>query len=306
VLPRYDPDCYLCPGNTRAAGTITPQYETTFVFDNDFPALSSALEKERYPEVADEILQAETEQGICRVICFHPRHDLTLADMDLTGLRRLVDVWASEADELGRRRNIRYVQIFENRGSIMGASNSHPHGQIWATESIPNDPAIELKTQSEFFKTHGNALISEYLLKELALKERVVFENGTWVVVIPFWAVWPFETLVIPRRSVGKISALNDVERDGLASTIKVLASGYNHIFDAPFPYSMGFHAAPCDDDVHPEWTLHAHFYPPLLRSASVRKFMVGFELLGSAQRDTTPEMAAETLRNAIRCARQL
>lgn len=296
--PQYDPSCYLCPGNPRAGGEQTPHYTGTYVFTNDYAALKPDAE---IITEDDGLLHAETERGICRVLCFSPRHDLTLATMDVPSIRGVVDVWAAQEAELAANPDIRYVQIFENRGAMMGASNPHPHGQIWATEHIPNEPATELRTQKEYFAKHGETMLHAYLQKELEKGERVVAQNDKWVVVIPFWAVWPFETLVLPRDPVASMRSLSEAQRDGLADILKTLTAGYNRVFDAPFPYSMGFHPAPCDGEEHPEWQLHAHFYPPLLRSATVRKFMVGFELLGSPQRDITPESAAATLRNVMR-----
>jgi UDPglucose--hexose-1-phosphate uridylyltransferase len=296
----YDPACYLCPGNRRANGDITPPYQHTFVFENDYAALKPDIE-EAHMDTADAgLLRAETERGICRVLCFDPRHDLTLATMETASIRRVVDVWAGQETDLGNRDDIHYVQVFENRGPMMGASNPHPHGQIWATEHLPDEAHIELLSQSAYFTDRGVPLLAAYLTLELAERERIVVENGTWVALVPFWAVWPFEVLLLPRRNATALSKLDAIERDGLAAILKSITAGFNRVFDAPFPYSMGFHPAPFDGQVHPEWILHAHFYPPLLRSASVRKFMVGFELLGSPQRDITPEMAAETLRRAV------
>jgi UDPglucose--hexose-1-phosphate uridylyltransferase len=296
----YDPACYLCPGNTRAGGHKTPEYTGTYVFENDFAALK--------PDVADAsldvdgagLLRARTERGVCRVLCFDPRHDLTLATMDDAAIRRVVQMWADQALELGSRPEIQYVQIFENRGAMMGASNPHPHGQIWATEHIPNEPAMELAAQLEYMSTHKQQLLSAYLKLELAQRDRIVAENDAWVAVVPFWAVWPFELLVLPKQDVARIEDLSAAQRDGLAAILKQVTAAYNAVFDTPFAYSMGLHPAPCDGQPHPEWLLHLHFYPPLLRSATVRKFMVGFELLGSPQRDITPESAAATLRAAV------
>jgi UDPglucose--hexose-1-phosphate uridylyltransferase len=296
----YDPECYLCPGNVRAGGHHTPVYAETYVFENDFAALKSDLPSAEFDIERAGLLRATTERGVCRVLCFDPRHDLTLATMDVEAIRRVVDVWAAQELELSRRDDIRYVQIFENRGAMMGASNPHPHGQIWATEHIPDEPAIELASQAEYFARHGRPLLLDYLELELKLRERIVAENDEWVVLVPFWAVWPFETLLLPRGHVRTLNGLDTKGRDGLAAILKVVTAGYNRVFNAPFPYSMGFHGAPCDSDQHPEWQLHAHFYPPLLRSATIRKFMVGFELLGSPQRDITPESAAETLRSVM------
>jgi UDPglucose--hexose-1-phosphate uridylyltransferase len=296
----YDPECYLCPGNVRAGGHRTPVYAETYVFDNDFAALKIDVPPAEFDLENAGLLRATTERGVCRVLCFDPRHDLTLATMGVEAIRRVVDVWAAQELELGSREDIRYVQIFENRGAMMGASNPHPHGQIWATEHVPNEPAAELLSQREYLARHKRPLLVDYLEMELKLRERVVAENDSWVALVPFWAVWPFETLLLPRAHVRTLNGLDAKGRDGLASTLKIVTAGYNRVFNAPFPYSMGFHGAPCDSDEHPEWQLHAHFYPPLLRSATIRKFMVGFELLGSPQRDITPESAAETLRRAM------
>ena len=296
----YDPSCYLCPGNTRAGGHETPHYTGTYVFENDFAAL-----KQDVPDAALDIdkaglLRAQTERGICRVLCFDPRHDLTLATMDLPAIRRVVEMWAAQAAELSALPDIQYVQIFENRGAMMGASNPHTHGQIWATEHIPNEPACELAAQRDYLTEHKTQLLASYLQLELAQQERVVAQNETWAAIVPFWAVWPYELLLLPKQSVARVEALNDIQRDGLAAILKQVTSAYNLVFDTSFPYSMGLHPAPADGEDHPEWLLHLHFYPPLLRSATVRKFMVGFELLGSPQRDITPESAAATLRALI------
>ena len=297
---KYDPQCYLCPGNVRANGEKTPEYASTFVFENDFAALKPNVEAATFDQDNAGLLRAQTERGVCRVLCFDPRHDLTLATMDVEGIGRVVEMWQAQAAELGARDDIQYVQIFENRGAMMGASNPHPHGQIWATEHIPNEPLAELHAQHRYFEQHGEPLLAAYLRLELEQKERIVCENDEWVAVVPFWAVWPFETLVLPRRSIATFGDMTAAQRDGLAALLKQLTAGYNRVFDTPFPYSMGFHPAPTDGEAHKEWTLHAHFYPPLLRSATVRKFMVGFELLGSPQRDITPESAAATLRKVI------
>jgi UDPglucose--hexose-1-phosphate uridylyltransferase len=300
VALAYDPACYLCPGNTRAGGHETPAYTGTYVFENDFAALKADVPQAGMDVAGAGLLRAETERGVCRVLCFDPRHDLTLATMEVAAIRRVVEMWAAQAAELGAREEIAYVQIFENRGAMMGASNPHPHGQIWATEHVPNEPALEALSQKEYFAEHGTALLADYLKLELEQKERVVAENASWAAVVPFWAVWPFEVLLVPKESVARMEALSEAQRDGLAEILKTVTAGYNAVFDTAFPYSMGFHGAPSDGEAHEEWTLHAHFYPPLLRSATVRKFMVGFELLGSPQRDITPEGAASTLRDAV------
>ncbi len=298
---QYDPTCYLCPGNERAGGNRTPRYSSTFVFDNDFAALKENVAVTKRDEARAGLLRAESENGVCRVICFSPRHDLTLAKMDVTEIRKVVDTWTEQAVELGAREDIHYVQIFENRGAMMGASNPHPHGQIWASGSVPNEPRIEMARQSEYMAEHGTNLLCAYRDLELRLRERVVAQNATWLAVVPYWAVWPFETLVIPMRQVSCLEELTEEERSGMAEMLQTVTGTYDRVFDVSFPYSMGLHGRPTDGEAHPEWTLHLHFYPPLLRSATVRKFMVGFELLGSPQRDITPESAAETLRAASR-----
>ncbi len=304
VAVAYDPACYLCPGNTRAGGHETPAYTGTYVFENDFAALKADVPQAGMDVAGAGLLRAETERGVCRVLCFDPRHDLTLATMEVAAIRRVVEMWAAQAAELGARPEIAYVQIFENRGAMMGASNPHPHGQIWATEHVPNEPALELAAQKEYFAARGTALLADYLKLELEQRERVVAENASWAAVVPFWAVWPFEVLLLPKESVARMEELSEAQRDGLAEILKTVTAGYNAVFDTAFPYSMGFHPAPSDGEAHEEWTLHAHFFPPLLRSATVRKFMVGFELLGSPQRDITPEGAASTLREAVEKAK--
>ncbi len=294
---QYDPTCYLCPGNPRAGGVQNPQYTGTFAFTNDYAALRPDVAAFSTDESGSGLLRAEVERGTCRVLCFSPRHDLTLATMEVPAIRGVVDVWATQEAELAAMPNIGYVQIFENRGAMMGASNPHPHCQIWATEHVSDEPAAELRTQTEYLQQHGEPMLLAYLRDELAKAERVVAENESWVALVPFWAVWPFEVLLLPRTKVTSIATLNEAQRQDLAAMLNRVTAGYNKVFDTPFPYSMGFHPAPCDSGPHPEWQMHAHFYPPLLRSATVRKFMVGFELLGSPQRDITPESAAATLR---------
>jgi UDPglucose--hexose-1-phosphate uridylyltransferase len=289
--PRYDPDCYLCPGNARAGGARTPEYSSTYVFDNDFPALLPDIPPAEFDR--DGLLVAESERGICRVVCFSPRHDLTLGQMSAEAIRRVVDTWTEQYTELGGLDWVSNVLIFENRGAMMGASNPHPHGQIWADERLPTEVAKELRQQREY----AGCLLCDYLARELADGERVVAQNDHFVVLVPFWAVWPFETLVLPRRHHGALPSLDPAERDGLADILRGVARRYDGLFGVTFPYSMGFHQQPTDAADHPEWHLHGHFYPPLLRSASVRKFMVGYELLGQPQRDITPESAAQRLR---------
>jgi UDPglucose--hexose-1-phosphate uridylyltransferase len=299
--PPHDPGCYLCPGNERAGGLKNPDYASTFVFDNDFAALLPDVPEGGYTagrEGEPPLLQARAERGICRVICFSPRHDLTLAMLDRPTIRAVVDTWAEQTTDLGGRPEISYVQVFENRGAMMGASNPHPHGQIWATSSLPLHLARELSSQAAYYAASGRTLLSDYLALEVERGERIVCANDAFVALVPFWAVWPFETMLISRRAAPDIPALDAGERDGLADILKQLTTRYDALFDVSFPYSMGFHQRPSDGAEHPEWHLHAHFYPPLLRSATVRKFMVGFELLGEPQRDITPEQAAERLRS--------
>jgi UDPglucose--hexose-1-phosphate uridylyltransferase len=295
----YDPDCYLCPGNLRAGGVRTEKYASTYVFENDYAALKLDAPRFSSDEGDRGLLVAEGESGVCRVICFSPRHDLTLAKMSVEEIRKVVDVWAEQCVELGSRDDIGYVQIFENRGAMMGASNPHPHGQIWASRSVPNEVVAELGGQQAYFEEKKAVLLCAYLALEESVGERVVAANESFVAVVPFWAVWPFEVMVLPRRHVAELQTLTDAERSDFAAILQRVTSTYDKVFDTPFPYSMGLHPAPCDGKEHPEWQFHAHFYPPLLRSATIRKFMVGFELLGGPQRDITPESAAETLRLA-------
>jgi len=291
----YDPECYMCPGNKRSTGATNPDYKTVFVFDNDFPALLPQAQQGRFNE--SDLLIAETETGICRVLCFSPRHNLTLSMMERTDIRAVVDCWAKEFQELGANPQINYVQIFENRGSMMGASNPHPHCQIWSTATIPNIPATEQESQVAYQNDHGSCLLCDYYAKEKSLGERTVAENDHFLAVVPFWAVWPFETMVLPHRHASSMDELNSEERDALSDILKRLTTRYDNLFQTSFPYSMGFHQRPTDGREHSEWHFHAHFFPPLLRSATVRKFMVGFELLGMPQRDISPETSAERLR---------
>jgi UDPglucose--hexose-1-phosphate uridylyltransferase len=297
--PVYDPGCYLCPGNERAGGVRNPSYTGTFVFENDFAALRPRAAGDPPAELRTDgnLLVARSESGLCRVICFSPRHDLSLPGMTPAEIRCVVDLWAEEYDRLGRRPDVNHVQIFENKGEVMGASNPHPHGQIWAQESIPLETARETERFAEHFGRVGRTLLEDYLAAELRREERIVCANDAFVGLVPFWAVWPFETLVVSRRPVPHLSALGDRERDGLADVLKRLTNQYDALFDVSFPYSAGIHQAPPDGREHPEWHLHMHFYPPLLRSATVRKFLVGYEMLGEPQRDLTAEAAAARLR---------
>ena len=290
----YDPTCYMCPGNRRANGAKNPAYTSTFVFDNDYPAVRPDTPGET---ICDGLFLARGESGVCRVVCFSPRHNLTLSRMGPHAIREVVDVWSEQSTQLGALPNVRYVQIFENRGSMMGASNPHPHCQIWATSSIPNEPAKEHASLAEYQRAEGRCLLCDCHQQEEKAQVRVIAQNDSFLVVVPFWAIWPFEALVISRRHAGSLAELDSRERDGLADIIKRLTARYDNLFGVPFPYSMGFHQSPTDGSPHPESHLHAHYYPPLLRSATVRKFMVGYEMLGGPQRDLTPEHAAERLR---------
>ena len=296
--PSYDPTCYLCPRNQRAGGVRNPDYRSTFVFENDFAALKKEVPAARLDVQGKGLLVAETEQGICRVMCFSPRHDLTLGSMGVQEIEEVVRTWTAQFEELASTTGIRHVQIFENRGEMMGASNPHPHCQIWATGTVPEAPARELASQREYFDSHRACLLCDYGALEQNEGHRLVSANGGFLAIVPFWAVWPFEILVLSRRHLGSFPELSGLERSHLSAILKQVVSTYDRVFEVPFPYSMGFHQAPSDGVSHPEWHFHLHFYPPLLRSATVRKFMVGFEMLGTPQRDITPELAAEKLRS--------
>jgi UDPglucose--hexose-1-phosphate uridylyltransferase len=292
----YDPHCYLCPGNQRAGGAANPAYDGVFSFVNDYAALlpdaSAPLDAAGSP-----LLVAEPARGLCKVLCYHPDHSLTLARMTREEIRPVVDAWTQQYLEIGSLDWIQYVQIFENRGAMMGASNPHPHGQIWSTDFVPDEPAEETAAQSEHLDHTGRCLLCDYLGAEQGANERIIFENEHFTALVPWWAVWPFEVLLVSRRHLGAMPELTGEERDGLADALKRLTTRFDNLFETSFPYTMGFHQSPTDGEAHPEWHFHAHFYPPLLRSATVRKFMVGFEMLGMPQRDITPEEAAQRLR---------
>ncbi len=293
----YDPECYLCPGNRRAGGAKNPGYDGVFSFVNDYSALlpdvPAVTEKPDSP-----LLAAQPARGICKVLCFHPDHSLTLARMTPAEIRRVVDAWTGEYEELSGLDWIEYVQIFENRGAMMGASNPHPHCQIWSTDFVPDELAAETAAQAEHLARSGRCLLCDTVETERTAGERIIFENEHFVVLVPWWAVWPFEVLLVSRRHCGDLAQLTSAERDGLADALKRLTTRYDNLFETFFPYTMGFHQAPGNGAAHAEWHFHAHFLPPLLRSATVRKFMVGFEMLAMPQRDITPESAAERLRN--------
>lgn len=289
--PAYDPTCYLCPGNRRAENERNPDYESTFVFTNDFAALLP--DAPDLPLSVHPLLRAEGVRGTCRVVCFSPRHDLTLARMAQREVRAVVDLWAEQVQELSEE--YAWVQVFENRGEMMGSSNPHPHGQIWAQSELPTEAKREDDQQREYYDKTGKPLLLELLTVERG-SERVVLENDHWLALVPFWAVWPFETLLIPKRHITHLPGLQPEERDALSDILRLLLTRYDNLFETSFPYTMGWHGAPSGKD-GAHWQLHAHFYPPLLRSATVRKFMVGYELLAEAQRDLTAEGAAARLR---------
>jgi UDPglucose--hexose-1-phosphate uridylyltransferase len=293
--PAYDPKCYLCPGNARANGEHNPTYAATFAFENDYPALlQGGPGSER---AGSELVRSMTVSGRCRVLCFSPRHDLTLAEMSAPEVRGVVDAWADETRSLGAQPEIAYVQAFENKGAMMGCSNPHPHGQVWATSYVPQVPARKLETQRAWLGSHGSDLLGDYLEEELRRGERLVCRNESWVALVPWWAVWPFELMLVPVRRAADLPSLPGDARDGLADLLRRCAVRYDNLFRTSFPYSLGFHGQPYDGGEHPEWRLHAVFFPPLLRSATVRKFLVGFELTAEPQRDLTAEAAAARLR---------
>jgi len=296
VKKQYDPECYLCPGNERAAEKKNPDYKTTFVFENDFSALNNSQDK--IITNLQDLIISEAEPGICKVVCFSPRHDLTLAEMDVNDIRSVVDSWVDEFNSLGNREEINYVQIFENKGEIMGCSNPHPHGQIWATNSIPVEPFKETVHQKNYLHNNDNCLLCEYLRLEKDIKERLIIENEDFTVVVPFWAVWPFETMIISKRHLKNITSFSENEKNSFADILKKITFIYDKVFNVSFPYSAGIHQAPVDCEDHPEWHFHYHYYPPLLRSATIKKFMVGFEMLANPQKDFTAETAADVLKN--------
>lgn len=294
--PAYDAHCYLCPGNNRADGSVNPPYSKPYSFVNDFSAL---LESGPSGEVnEDGLLVAKSENGICKVICFSPRHDLTLPEMHIADLEAVIDLWQDEYKTLAANPAIRYIQIFENKGDIMGCSNPHPHGQIWASTSVPLELSKETVQQRNYMEKHGRSLLSDYLALELKKRERIVIENESFVALVPFWAVWPYETMLVSKRQVQDVTQFTQAEKHDLAQVLKQLTTLYDNLFRVSFPYSAGMHQAPVNEGDYPEWHWHMHFYPPLLRSATVKKFMVGYEMLANPQRDITPEAAAEKLRS--------
>ncbi len=293
-LPSHDPECYLCPSNTRINGVVNPNYTQPYVFDNDFAALLP--DTPAADEHNDELFRLESARGISRVICFSPDHSKTLPELSCGEISQVIGVWQQQLIELGE--TYPWVQIFENKGAAMGCSNPHPHGQVWANSFIPNQVATEDEQQRHYFEQHQRPLLLDYVEKELTARQRIVVETQYWVAVVPWWAVWPFETLLLPKQPCQRLTDINDDQREDLALALKQLTSRYDNLFQCSFPYSMGWHGAPFTVEDHSHWQLHAHFYPPLLRSATVRKFMVGYEMLAEVQRDLTPEQAAERLRS--------
>ncbi len=290
--PKHDPICYLCAGNTRASGDTNPDYKGPFVFPNDFPAL---LENPAPGEPSNDLFRTQPVSGVARVICFSERHDLTLPELSVPDIRQVVNLWADQTQELGK--TYQWVQVFENKGEAMGCSNPHPHGQIWASDFLPNEVEREDRAQAHHLKKTGKNLLVEYALAEAKDGARTVSENNDWIAVVPFWATWPFETLLLPKRPVPRLPDLTSPQRKSLSEALKLLCTKYDNLFETEFPYSMGWHGAPFNRAGNTHWQLHAHFYPPLMRSATVRKFMVGYEMLAEAQRDLTAEAAAEQLR---------
>lgn len=293
--PEYDETCYLCPGNKRSDGSVNPVYTEPYAFTNDFSSLLKDTPEGHLNQKG--LLQASSEKGICRVICFSPKHNLTLPQMEVDAIAQVINLWQNEYQELSKNSWIKYIQIFENKGDIMGCSNPHPHGQIWAQSSIPVEPAKESIQQLKYFQENNKSLLSAYLDIELELKERIIAENDHFVTLVPFWAVWPYETIIISKRHITNILEFTDEEKLALAQILKELTIKYDNLFETSFPYSSGMHQAPVNDGEHPEWHWHIHFYPPLLRSATVKKFMVGYEMLANPQRDITAEQAAKKLR---------
>jgi len=293
-LQVYDPECYLCPRNTRVGGGVNPDYSGAYVFDNDFPALLA--DTPAPPPVTDPLFGTEAANGTSRVICFSPDHSATLPRLTPPAMRGVVDAWCAQSAELGR--DYVWVQLFENKGAMMGCSNPHPHGQVWAVNYLPDEVEREDERQRAYFAEHGRAMLLDVANREIELGERVVVSNDHWLAIVPFWASWPFETLLLPRFAVARMQTLDDPQRAALADIVQALTRTYDKLFNVSFPYSMGWHGAPFDGRDPEGWQLHAHFYPPLLRSASIRKFMVGYEMMTEAQRDLTPEQAAERLRS--------
>ncbi len=295
--PSYDENCYLCPTNTRINGEINPDYKDVFIFTNDF----AALQKDSPAfEVNDGLLIAKSETGICKVICFSPDHSKSLAEMEVEEIKKVLNAWQKEYAELGKNAMINYVQIFENKGAVMGCSNPHPHGQIWSQSSLPNEVYKKDIHQKLYYSKKKRSLLGDYVLQELEAKERVIYENNNFVALTPFWAVWPFEVMIVPKKAKKNIIELSYVEVKNYAEIISVITKAYDKLFNVSFPYSSGIHQAPTNGAENEHWHFHMSFYPPLLRSATVKKFMVGYEMFGSPQRDITAEIAAKRLRDLI------
>jgi len=297
--PDYDEECYLCPTNSRIGGEENPNYKDTYVFQNDFAALKEDTPKGEFTD--GDLFLAKSETGLCKVVCFSPRHDLTVPEMEIEEVKKVVDLWQKEYMEIGARKDINYVQIFENKGSVMGCSNPHPHGQIWAQSSIPDEPAKECVSQSAYYKKNGKTLLKTYVDRELELRDRILIENDHFVALVPFWATWPFEAMIVSKKEIQHLGQMNDEEKLAFAAIYRELTIMYDNLFEISFPYSAGIHQAPTDGEDHKEWHFHMHFYPPLLRSATVKKFMVGYEMLANAQRDITPETSAKMLKSSLK-----
>jgi UDPglucose--hexose-1-phosphate uridylyltransferase len=290
----YDKGCYLCPDNERATGSINPSYTATYAFTNDYASLVSHVPIGKVSLAG--LLEARSERGVCRVICFSPRHDLTIPELSVEEIKHIIDLWCEEYTNLGKLDYINHIQIFENKGSVMGCSNPQPHGQIWAQESIPVEPMKKQQHLQDYFDLHNRTLLSDYLVAEQSQNERIVFENDHFMVVVPFWAIWPYETMIIPKRAISRITDMSESERTGFAEAYKEITTRYDNLFEISFPYSAGIHQAPSDGKTYSGWHWHMTFYPPLLRSATVKKYMVGYEMLANPQRDITPEFSARRL----------
>lgn len=295
--PVYDPGCYLCPGNSRANGELNPKYEDVLIFTNDFAALQSDTKKF---EINDGLLIAESESGICKVLCFSPDHSKSLPDMSVAQIVKVIEVWQTEFMTLGDMDDVNHVQMFENKGDVMGCSNPHPHGQIWSQSTVPNEVAKKDLHQKKYFEEKNSSLLGDYLRQELAIDERIIFQNDHFVVLVPFWAVWPYEAMIVPKHHQKDILVMNDAMKEAFAEAISKLTKAYDQVFNCSFPYSAGIHQAPTDGAVNQHWYWHMSFYPPLLRSATVKKFMVGYEMFGTPQRDITAELAAKKLKDLV------
>lgn len=290
----HDPNCFLCAGNKRITGDVNPDYKSTYVFNNDFASLLP--DSPEYQQLDDPLFKIESVQGACRVICFSPDHSKTLPELPVSSIQDIIKTWIEQLNELGKI--YKWVQLFENKGAMMGCSNPHPHGQIWSGNFIPNEIRKEDRCQADYYKKHNSSLLMDYVQKELKLKERIVVETDFWVALVPYWAIWPFEILLLPKTIVHRLNELSAEQQTDLALILKTLTTKYDNLFNCSFPYSMGWHGAPFTNNATDHWQLHAHFYPPLLRSASTKKFLVGYEMLAQAQRDITPEQAADRLRD--------